>query len=176
MEYRKAVFAMENGRRHIKTYKKGDVIFYQGERQCWMYDVHIGKVGIYANYVVGDEKLLTVLESGSFFGEMGLVDNYPRSATAVALENGTKVEVITLDDLEEYFEEDPERVLQIMEQMSKRIRELTESYLDACRTVTEANRMEEQGKEKPQGLMDRLKKLMDDHTKAVDLGLDKKNG
>ncbi|MDO4531588.1 MAG: Crp/Fnr family transcriptional regulator [Bacillota bacterium] len=165
---------MEKARRIIKTYQKGDVIFYQGERQCWMYDIHIGKVGIYANYVVGDEKLLTVLEHGDFFGEMGLVDNYPRSATAVAMENGTKVEIISLDDLEEYFAEDPERVLQIMEQMSRRIRELTESYLDACRTVAEANHMEERGEEKPQGLMDRLKKLMDDHAVAVGLGLGKK--
>ena len=81
-------------KRDIQTYKKGQVIFKEGDKAECMYDIRWGSVGIYANYGTKEEKLLTKLSTEEFFGEMGLIDDQPRSATAVALEKDTRVEVI----------------------------------------------------------------------------------
>ena len=45
---------------------------------------------------ISDEALLAILERGNFFGEMALVDGRPRSADAVAHEEGA--ELLTIAD------------------------------------------------------------------------------
>ena len=99
---------------NTKTLKKGEIIFKQGDASTCMYDILCGKVGVYANYGAPDEKLLTVLETEQFFGEMGMIEGCPRSATIVAMENGTKVLEITAETFEEYFKTRPAKVLMIM--------------------------------------------------------------
>ena len=75
---------------NVKRFAKGEVIFKEGALESFMYDLIEGKVGIYAHYGEAGEKLLTELnaeDGGATFGEMGLIDVMPRSATAVALED-----------------------------------------------------------------------------------------
>jgi CRP/FNR family cyclic AMP-dependent transcriptional regulator len=62
----------------------GDVIFRQGDRSRIMYIVQEGKVRIYRS-APGIEKTLAVVGPGDFFGEMAMLNNRPRSATAEAL-------------------------------------------------------------------------------------------
>lgn len=134
--------------REYQTYKKGEIIFRQGDPADCMYDIRWGSVGIYLNYGTDQEKMLAQLRGNEIFGEMGLVDDVPRSATAVALEADTKAEVVTRETFSCYLSERPERVIAVMQSMSKRIRTLTEDYLDACRAVAEAIKAEESGEEK----------------------------
>ncbi len=115
----------------------GDVIVRQGESAGYMYDIRSGKVGVFVNYGAPDEKKLTELSAGAFFGEMGMVDKAPRSASAVALADDTVVCEIGEDDLAEFFRQDPERLLAILRSMSGRLRGLTADYLKACQTVSE---------------------------------------
>ena len=131
-----------------KIFKKKDVIFKQGENATCMYEVHIGSVGIYSGYGTDQEKLLTELKSGTFFGEMGLIDQMPRSAAAVVLEDHTEITVISQDNFQNYLKDHPEKVMEIMQHMSGRIRNLTNNYLDACRAVSEALESEKNGKER----------------------------
>ena len=109
----------------LKKFKKGEVIFKEGAYESLMYDIRWGKVGIYANYGTGDERLLKELEAEEVFGEMGLIDASPRSATAVALENNVQCAVINKDDFAVYFSKKPAKIFRIMQLMSQRIRELT---------------------------------------------------
>jgi CRP-like cAMP-binding protein len=62
--------------------KKGDAIFYQGTTGSQMYVVLGGTVGLFDG-----EKHLTTLRMGDMFGEMALINNEPRSATATAAED-----------------------------------------------------------------------------------------
>ena len=71
---------------NIKSYDKGAVIFRQGDPGDCMYDIQFGKVGIFDHYGEPDEKKIADLYIDQIFGEMGLLDHAPRSATAVALE------------------------------------------------------------------------------------------
>ena len=155
-----------------KTFKKGEVIFKQGDLSDCMYDILWGKVGIYANYGTPEEKLLTTLETERFFGEMGMIEGRLRSATAVALEKDTRLKVITPESFDAYFKESPAKVLLIMQNMSHRIRELTRDYLEACRAVAEAVETEKTGKEKSSWFKEKVRKLMDDYERAYIAGVE----
>ena len=152
----------------IRNYKKGDVIFVEGDLENAMYTLLEGVVGIYANYGKPGEKLLTKLkaENRATFGEMGLLNAMPRSATAVALED-VKACYITGETFGDYFCEDPAAILLIMRNMSKRIRELTNDYLDACRAVSELVESEKSGKGKSGWFRDKVGKFLRDYEAGV---------
>ena len=97
-----------------------------------MYAVHYGAVDIYTNYGNPLEKKLTTLNANSFFGEMGMIDQEVRSATAVVAMDETTLERIGPADLEKLFESNPMEVDLIMRHLSKRLRRLTVDYAAAC--------------------------------------------
>lgn len=163
-------------KRDIQIYKKGQVIFKEGDQADCMYDIRWGCVGIYANYGTKEEKLLTKLSAEEFFGEMGLIDSKPRSATAVVLEKDTKVEVIDRECFGAYLQENPTKVLVIMQHMSHRLRNLTKDYVEVCRTVAEAVEAEKIGKEKSEGLQMKMKKFNDIYNKAAQNNVEDKEG
>jgi CRP-like cAMP-binding protein len=67
-----------------KKFSKGDVIFQEGDESSEAYRLLAGEVEITIS-TVGGPKALARLSSGEFFGEMSLIDDKPRSATATAL-------------------------------------------------------------------------------------------
>lgn len=111
---------------------KGQIIFREGDTGNYMYAVYGGSVGIYTNFGTTQETKLTTLYSDSFFGEMGLIENEKRSATAVAEEDGTILEVIRADQLESLFKANPVKVDMILSHVSHRLRMLTRDYIQAC--------------------------------------------
>ena len=139
------------------VFKKGDVIFRQGDYSEVMYDIAKGKVGIFADYETETVQQLAELKAGDFLGEMGMIEVYPRSATAVALEDDTTLTEIGEDDLNEFFKDKPEKLLQIMKQMSARLRVVNQKYLNACRVAFENANAEAANAEKSE----ELKKEMD---------------
>ncbi len=72
---------------HRRRYKEGEAVFWEGEPGVGMYIVEEGSVAIYKGADEKDRELLAELTRGEFFGELALLDESPRSATAVALEN-----------------------------------------------------------------------------------------
>ncbi len=125
------------------TFGKDQVIFRQGDTATVMYDILSGKVGIYTDYQTDTEKQITVIEAGQVFGEMGMIEYYPRSATAVALED-TVVTELGESELKEYFRNKPEKLLRLLKMLSQRIRETTQKYYDVCRTVSEHERAKDE--------------------------------
>jgi CRP-like cAMP-binding protein len=78
--------------RFTRSAKAGEVIFREGDPGSTMFVIRAGKVRI-VKHVRGGEKTLAVLGPGEFFGEMAILNGKPRSATAVALEPVTLVEL-----------------------------------------------------------------------------------
>jgi CRP-like cAMP-binding protein len=70
----------------VKDFKKGDIIVRQGDLGIAFYAVSKGTVEIFHN-VNGAEEPLATLHEGDFFGEMALLDNQVRSASARARED-----------------------------------------------------------------------------------------
>lgn len=129
--------------REYRTYKKGEVIFKQGDPTDCMYDIRWGSVGIYVNYDTEQEKLLARRRGDEILGEMSFVDEVPHSVTAVALEPETRVEVITKETFSYYLHERPERVVDVIQNMCMRIRNITNDYIDARRALAEAIKLRE---------------------------------
>ncbi|MEK9628625.1 MAG: cyclic nucleotide-binding domain-containing protein [Nitrospinota bacterium] len=71
------------------TFSKEEVIFRKGEASKFAYIIQSGKVGIYKENDYGKRTLVRILNKSDLFGEMGLIDKYPRSATAIALEDSS---------------------------------------------------------------------------------------
>lgn len=78
----------------LRLCRKDEVIFYEDEEGDFFFVILAGRVkvtllGIPDRFTRGNgrEVVLSVLGAGDFFGEMALVDNEPRSATAVATED-----------------------------------------------------------------------------------------
>ena len=118
------------------NFRAGDVIFRAGEEADCMYDICDGCVGIYSDYQTENQKLLTELYTDSVFGEMGILDNMPRSATAVCLKDCV-VLVVKPEHFMQFFQTKPMKVLQILQQMCMQLRDLTNIYLRVCKTLEE---------------------------------------
>ncbi|OGG94125.1 MAG: hypothetical protein A2527_09785 [Candidatus Lambdaproteobacteria bacterium RIFOXYD2_FULL_50_16] len=67
-----------------ESFKDEEVVFREGTRGDKMYIILSGKVRISRPLGGGKEETLVVLESGACFGEMGIIDQSPRSARATA--------------------------------------------------------------------------------------------
>ena len=116
---------------------KGQILFREGETGSCMYHVVSGAVGIFSGYLSADEKMLVRLEEDQFFGEMGMIENKPRSADAVFLKNGSCVRKIERYDIEVYCRTNPEMVKKILRHLSSRLRSLTIDYLEVCRAIAD---------------------------------------
>ena len=119
-------------------YKLYSVIFHEGDpgSGC-MYQVESGSVGIFAHYGTAESKRLAELNAGEFFGEMGMVRGYPRSATAVALESNTCLNIITWNTLSYYFAKTPTKIVTIMQQLSNRLADTNEMFLSVRNALLE---------------------------------------
>ncbi|HSB35407.1 MAG TPA: cyclic nucleotide-binding domain-containing protein, partial [Thermoanaerobaculia bacterium] len=62
----------------------GTVVFSEGDVGTEMYVVQSGTVEVFKRAGRGEEKLLATLEKGDFFGEMSILEDVPRTATARA--------------------------------------------------------------------------------------------
>ncbi len=81
-----------------------------------------GKIEISKRFADGDEFVLSVHSDGEFFGEMGLLDEGPRSATVRAVEATTLLE-IPRTDFETLLYKAPLLAYRIMRELATRLRE-----------------------------------------------------
>ena len=126
-----------------KEFRLNEVIFKDGAYQNWMYNICEGSVDIYSEYGTSSEKKLITLTKGQFFGEIGMIAVMPRTATAVAAQDGVVLEQISNEDFEDYLLNHPENVQPIMSSVSKRIRELTDDLSAITKMTSEAQGEEE---------------------------------
>ena len=145
---------------NLQHAKANEVIFRQGERSRCMYRVQRGTVGIFLDYEKPDEKKLTELSVGQYFGEMGLLESWPRSATAVVLSEQADLQVIYEGDFALCFQENPAGMLALLEQMSRQLRRISRDYAEACRTVSELAEAEQAGRPRDAALNNRIAKTL----------------
>jgi CRP/FNR family transcriptional regulator, cyclic AMP receptor protein len=71
----------------LTTFYKGEIIFLEGQTSSCAYIIDSGLVGVYREDPSGKRSLVRKLGKNDMFGEMGLIDKYPRSATTIALQD-----------------------------------------------------------------------------------------
>ena len=113
--------------------KEGDHFFREGDDADSMFVVETGKAEVYKR-LGGKDCLLRTLQRGDCFGEMSLIDLYPRSASVRALEDCTALQ-ITPGCIHQVYEQDIEQFAVIEMNMGRELsRRLRES--DAARDPT----------------------------------------
>jgi CRP-like cAMP-binding protein len=140
-----------------KTFSQGEVIIKEGDIGKSFFQIVKGKAGVYADYGKADPFRIAVLEAGEFFGEMAIIEEYPRSATVVAIGTVTVIE-ITEEDLNAFFSENPEQIIELMTHIGKRVQSMTKDYDDAKALLKQLNGAEES---KKKSLFSKIKKHID---------------
>jgi CRP-like cAMP-binding protein len=105
-------------------FKAGEYVFREGDLGTEMYIINEGKVEI-LNQVGDEEQILAVLEKGDFFGEMSVLEDLPRAASARALTDLRLLQIngSTFDHL---LQGNPEIAVRMMRKLSRRLRETDE--------------------------------------------------
>ena len=107
----------------LNRFKKGTVLFHEGDEGEDMYIIQNGKVAIKKRVPHG-ETTLAVLEKGDFFGEMAILERMPRSATAEVVEDSDLI-VIQSELFGDMIKSNPEIAVRMLRKYSLRLRETT---------------------------------------------------
>ena len=108
-----------------KTYPKGSVILFENDRGDSLYLVASGQVKVVLIGEDGREVILSALGPGSFFGEMALIDDAPRSAHVIAMEDSTLL-VLRREDFQARLRSSPEVAISLLRELSRRLRRADE--------------------------------------------------
>lgn len=104
-----------------KAFPAGSVLFNEGDKGNTMYILQTGKVKI-SKRIGGEEKTLAVVPAGEFLGEMAILLNEPRSATATVLEE-VKALVIDSNTFEAMIKSNTEIAYRIIKKLAQRVRD-----------------------------------------------------
>jgi len=105
--------------RFARTFEPGDIIFSEFEPGDAFYLIQSGRVELVK--IIGDiEKTLDILQPSEMFGEMALLENSPRSATAIALD-AVKVLEFNQQNFEILMMGNPKIALTLLKMFTKRI-------------------------------------------------------
>ena len=108
----------------VREVRAGECFFREGDPATAMYVLERGRVEVTRSWQ-GREHRVRDFGRGDCFGEMALLDLYPRSATVRALDDCSALEIAP-DDLLRLFEHDPTQFalvqMNIAREMSRRLR------------------------------------------------------
>ncbi len=108
-----------------RSYPKNSVILFEDDPGDSLYVVVTGLVKVVLIGEDGREVILSVLKEGDFFGEMSLIDDQPRSAHVIAMEDSNLV-VLRREDFQHRLREAPSISLGMLRALSRRLREADE--------------------------------------------------
>ena len=106
---------------NTKYFKKGEEIIKEGMLSDCAYIIDSGKVEVSKILQNGEKQIISLLNENDIFGEMGLIDGFPRSATVVALEDCT-ISIMTQAAFNSLAEHNPQALMPILKVLAKRLR------------------------------------------------------
>ena len=115
--------------RYLVSHPMGDIIFSEGEIGTDMYIIQSGTVELLKE-IGGETRVLSTLEKGDFFGEMSVLEDLPRTASARAK---TDVELVRINGgtFDAMLKSNTEIAVRMMRKLSRRLRELTSMLEEA---------------------------------------------
>jgi CRP-like cAMP-binding protein len=100
-----------------RDFEAGELMFKTGQPGAAMFIIKKGKVSIFQETSEGEAAELTKLKDGEFLGELALLDNSPRSASARALKN-THTLALFREDINGLIETRPFLAAKVMKQLA----------------------------------------------------------
>jgi len=118
-----------------RRFDRGEVVFHQDDLAESLHLVVAGRFAIARRTALGEEALLAIRQPGEAFGELALISEQRRSATASALEAGETLSIL-FDDFERLRERhtgvDRMLVLLLATQLKRMDQLLTEAYYETA--------------------------------------------
>jgi len=113
--------------RFMVSFRKGDIIFCEYEPGDTFYLLQSGRVQIVQ--IIGElEKNIAILEPGQIFGEMAILEEAPRSATTIALDDVKALE-FTRENFEPLMLGNPQIAMKLLKLFANRIYEQKRMFL-----------------------------------------------
>lgn len=113
-----------------RSYAPGEILFHEGDVGRALFILESGHVEISRRSATGDVSQVVVLKPGDYFGEMSLLDERPRTATAAAMDQ-VQVYLLYKTELEKLVKSVPHVGAAIMTHLAMllaaRLRAMTES-------------------------------------------------
>lgn len=132
-----------------KYLNNGDILFNAGDVSNSLYIINKGSVEVYKEFDADVTLSFATLHSGELFGEMALIDEFPRSASIRALED-CEFLILTKENFEDIIESHPEKALDLLIRLAKvmslRIRKTNqnlEDYYFLCRGLITSDKFRE---------------------------------
>ena len=101
----------------IETYQPGENVFVENEPGDEMFFVFEGQVDL-----LKSGRLLKRVGLGEYFGEMSMLINTPRTATATVVGDNTKLIAVKTSNFEAIMRENPDIVLALLKEMAERLK------------------------------------------------------
>ena len=105
-----------------KSVSRGAVVLAAGDLTDSLYIVLSGRLKVMMSDTEGKEVILSILGPGEFFGEMGLIDDSPRSASVLAIEP-CELLSISKRDFKKSLAENFEMTMAVMRGLVRRLRD-----------------------------------------------------
>lgn len=119
------------------TFFKGEIIFMEGQTSNCAYIIESGLVGVYREDSSGNRSLVRKLGRNDIFGEMGLIDKYPRSATTIALQE-TRCTIIERSRFNYLTKFNPHFMTALIRSLTEKLRS-TINNLNKIATINKPN-------------------------------------
>jgi CRP/FNR family transcriptional regulator, cyclic AMP receptor protein len=117
-------------------FAEGQVLFREGDPADCVFRLLSGAVDILRE-LDGDPILLGTVGAGQFIGEMGVVENRPRSATARAASE-VEVEILTPTEFLDQIVGSPRAARELIQRLSQRLREADDRIVSDERRISRA--------------------------------------
>jgi len=109
-----------------RKFPKNTLVICEGDSSDSLYVVLSGKVKVFLSDEDGKEVTLNMQGEGEYFGELAILDEAPRSASVMTVEE-TKLAVLSKLAFDKCMEQHPSIALTVMRGMARRLRDLTEN-------------------------------------------------
>ena len=115
--------------RKVKTYKKRDLIFEEGDFPRYLFFVNSGTVKLFKTNEHGKEYIINICKEGDFFGYVDLIKNDQHNESAAALEN-TEVSLIPKEDFLKLLHGNRDVTSQLIKMLAKNVTDHEDQLLD----------------------------------------------
>lgn len=122
-----------------RRYRKNEIIFHKDDFGSTFHIISLGTIKLSIPSEKGEDVLLTYLGPGDFFGELALLDENPRSATATAIEP-TETLALEREDFLNFLKRYPKVAISMLGVLAQRIR-ILDSQLENIISVSPQSRL-----------------------------------
>jgi CRP/FNR family transcriptional regulator, cyclic AMP receptor protein len=113
----------------MRKFPKNTVLVTEGDESTHMYVIYKGIVSVYLNSEDGRQVNLNYMHEGEYFGELALIDGKPRSASVITVSD-CEILLVPRTSVHELMQKHADFGFQLLIEVTRRVRELTESVKD----------------------------------------------